>query len=704
MDNLKGYEPGDSSSQDTLTFDGTDSNWPSWNWKLKSILETYGSARGSPNDYLSAPRSKVVTERLAKAGVLPSSSSSASSSTSSSSSTSAPSASSSAGTTTSSTSTSTTLTTASASTTTTSEAVKKAAKLREEITREADRQYRICTRLLVKGLRKRAIQLVQGLPHDDPYAIYQRFVSEFDGQGRATKLSLYHKANTIRLAPGESVYILVSKLDDIFRKLSDLKERLSEDYKIGALLNALPNKPVFQTFKSAILTSDKDDWTYAQVCERLALCGEQEHRDQLQVPSDGAFASLPGGGRGGKRPSRSKQRKKPLGACPNCRKEGHWAKFCPAPCGLCSGSNHERRRCPRFARNKAHPSSSTPRSSSNSRVQEPSFKATTSWLVADSTFAVPQSDSSISYLDSGTSRHMVGEAVPLTDITPRVSSVRTAGKELLHLDKSATGHIDIVNEDGQDSSVRLTDSIVNPHLGNANLVSISKLDRLGYKTLMANQQVKIYPPDTQIHVDGKAYACGSLTRNGLYALDQPAMANYTTPKLGVGAPMKLPTKVLHRRFGHVGPKTLGQLQKLYSISPGGKSEPLCDTCAMGKAKRKPFRKAAHFERCAKSGEGWHLDLFMLRIKTLRHERYILLAFDDQSRFARCWRLQTKDQQLACFKELKAWSEAQTGLKIKLVRTDGEWRSNEWLRLKAQAGFEHNPTLTPWWNEAVALSL
>ena len=324
--------------------------------------------------------------------------------------------------------------------------MKKAAKLREEITREADRQYRICTRLLVKGLRKRAIQLVQGLPHDDPYAIYQRCVSEFDGQGRATKLSLYHKANTIRLAPGESVYILVSKLDDIFRKLSDLKERLSEDYKIGALLNALPNKPVFQTFKSAILTSDKDDWTYAQVCERLALCGEQEHRDQLQVPSDGAFASLPGGGPGGKRPSRSKQRKKPLGACPNCRKEGHWAKFCPAPCGLCSGSNHERRRCPRFARNKAHPSSSTPRSSSNSRVQEPSFKATTSWLVADSTFAVPQSDSSISYLDSGTSRHMVGEAVPLTDITPRVSSVRTAGKELLHLDKSATGHIDIVNE------------------------------------------------------------------------------------------------------------------------------------------------------------------------------------------------------------------------------------------------------------------
>ena len=356
MDNLKGYEPGDSSSQDTLTFDGTDSNWPSWNSKLKSILETYGSARGSPNDYLSAPRSKVVTERLAKAGVLPSSSSSASSSTSSSSSTTAPSASSSASTTTSSTSISTTLTTASASTTTTSEAVKKAAKLREEITREADRQYRICTRLLVKGLRKRAIQLVQGLPHDDPYAIYQRFVSEFDGQGRATKLSLYHKANTIRLAPGESVYILVSKLDDIFRKLSDLKERLSEDYKIGALLNALPNKPVFQTFKSAILTSDKDDWTYAQVCERLALCGEQEHRDQLQVPSDGAFASLPGGGCGGKRPSRSKQRKKPLGACPNCRKEGHWAKFCPAPCGLCPGSNHERRRCPRFARNKAQPS------------------------------------------------------------------------------------------------------------------------------------------------------------------------------------------------------------------------------------------------------------------------------------------------------------------------------------------------------------
>ena len=68
------------------------------------------------------------------------------------------------------------------------------------------------SRLVTAHVTARHLDNISPAVHDDPYAIYQRFVSEFDGQGRATKLSLYHKANTIRLAPGESVYILVSKL------------------------------------------------------------------------------------------------------------------------------------------------------------------------------------------------------------------------------------------------------------------------------------------------------------------------------------------------------------------------------------------------------------------------------------------------------------------------------------------------------------
>ena len=60
-------------------------------------------------------------------------------------------------------------------------------------------------------------------------------------------------------------------------------------------------------------------------------------------------------------------------------------------------------------------------------------------------------------------------------------------------------------------------------------------------------------------------------------------------------------------------------------------------------------------------------------------------------FVRCFPSRRKNEQIDCFRELQNWSKTQTGNKIKIIRTDGEWSSNEFKQIKKQSGFEHKLT-------------
>ena len=72
-------------------------------------------------------------------------------------------------------------------------------------------------------------------------------------------------------------------------------------------------------------------------------------------------------------------------------------------------------------------------------------------------------------------------------------------------------------------------------------------------------------------------------------------------------------------------------------------------------------------------------------------RYFLFATDDASRFVRCFPMKRKNEQVTSFLELQAWSKTQTGNVIKMIRSDGEWASNEFKMIKTKSGFEHKMT-------------
>ena len=53
----------------------------------------------------------------------------------------------------------------------------------------------------------------------------------------------------------------------------------------------------------------------------------------------------------------------------------------------------------------------------------------------------------------------------------------------------------------------------------------------------------------------------------------------------------------------------------------------------------------------------------------------------------------KGDQIDCFKKLYAWVDTHQGVKIKWVRTDGDWTTTEWTKFKEEKGIEQYQTTT-----------
>jgi hypothetical protein len=64
--------------------------------------------------------------------------------------------------------------------------------------------------------------------------------------------------------------------------------------------------------------------------------------------------------------------------------------------------------------------------------------------------------------------------------------------------------------------------------------------------------------------------------------------------------------------------------------------------------------------------------------TSRGNRYFLLLVDDLSRYMRVAAIRSKDHAMAVIKDIQAWAEGESGLKLKALHTDhrGEFTTME----------------------------
>jgi hypothetical protein len=219
-----------------------------------------------------------------------------------------------------------------------------------------------------------------------------------------------------------------------------------------------------------------------------------------------------------------------------------------------------------------------------------------------------------------------------------------------------------------------------------NIVSIGQLDEVGYKIKIDDGVMRIREPGGQL-----------LARvpweNRLYLI-----------RIRMAQPVCLAVRGRddevawrwHERFSHVNMAALRKLawEKLVRGLPElGQVERVCEACQAGKQRRTSFSAQAEY-RARERLELVHGDLCgPIMPATPRGNRYFLLLVDDLSRYMWVAAIPSKDRVAAAIKEIQAWTEGESGVKLRALRTDrgGEFTSIEFAEYCAADGVHRQHT-------------
>ena len=240
------------------------------------------------------------------------------------------------------------------------------------------------------------------------------------------------------------------------------------------------------------------------------------------------------------------------------------------------------------------------------------------------------------------------------------------------------GAVDVIALDK--NVIRLNNVLFVPDLS-ANLFSVSKATTHGFKTQFCKKECKISK-------NGEVLISANLIGN-IYrvALKPPIQSNENTPIAALASSVDI--NVWHQRLAHLNfdsirklsnGAALGLMLKNSSISP-------CETCALGKMCRKPYK--ANPKRAKDLLEIVHTDLCYVSPRSNTKAQYFLTFLDDHSRRATVYYLKTKDEVFDKFVLYKNYVENETGAKIKCIQSDNgrEYINQKMLRYLDNCGIK-----------------
>lgn len=152
----------------------------------------------------------------------------------------------------------------------------------------------------------------------------------------------------------------------------------------------------------------------------------------------------------------------------------------------------------------------------------------------------------------------------------------------------------------------------------------------------------------------------------------------------------------HRCFGHLSYKGLNHLSISHRVTDLPLTNPIdkiCKGCLASRQNRKQFLQKSE-SRSSKLAEKVHSDLMgPMQVPSLGGSRYVLVFTDDHSQKSWAFFLKGKDETFMKFHEFKARIEAETGNKIRILRTDhgGDYLSNEFKDFCKQHGIAQELT-------------
>lgn len=441
----------------------------------------------------------------------------------------------------------------------------------------------------------------------------------------SNKVRIMREICSLKLSEGGDAELHISRMTELFAKLSALGEKLSDNWVVAMLLSSLPRS--YDTLITALETRPENDLTISLVQSKLL---EENQKKSKQLPSETALKSA----------AESRSFKK---------------NFNTVECFFCKKKGHQKRDCRQYKDwlNK------NPQKQVNT-VQEQNFVFTTPHEKFSSEWIV----------DSGASCHISREKQSFVNLNVNArGQVMVGNGASISAEGRGECRIQFINEDNVPSSEILSDVYYIPKM-TGNLLSVRQLAEKGYDLMFTST-------GCEINKNGKNLAVADM-RSGLYYLrTQDSINTAVNHKHNEHC-----IHSLHQKFGHRDPEAIrsmvsaNMMDNLKLVECGIIQK--CEVCLQGKFARLPFPKKSNSQSVA-PGDLVHTDVCgPMRTGSASGKRYFVTFIDDYSRYCFVYFLKNKSEVYDKLKEFVAMFRTQFGSTPKVIRSDrgGEYTGHE----------------------------
>ena len=483
---------------------------------------------------------------------------------------------------------------------------------------------------------------------EDPVAVWKKLQNQFQKKTWANKLALRRRLHALVLKDGESVQDHVKTMTELFNELAIVGGAIEDEDQVVYLLASLPDS--FNTLVTALEASEAVPQMEV-VIERLLHTERKQKEKSSSDPS-------------AEKAMTTKRQFKGRGPqCGYCKRYGHIQKNC-------------------YDRIKVEETKAKQETGKGKR-----FKSNKVGLVACHALGVQDSTDDW-IVDSGATCHICNSEALFDELEPLSKPQKVTLGDGRTLEAMGVGAVEVKLNlpDGKSRVGRLSEVLFVPTLA-YNLLSVAKATEAG-------KMVKF--GETQGHViDDRGEVVAVASRNGsLYYLRCEPLRSEQVNSASLIANEEL----WHRRFGHLGERSLCKLKKDelvhgFNYDTSKKAE-FCESCVSGKIHRSPFPKDGR-ERAKEPLGLIHSDVCgKINTKSLGHAEYFVSFVDDQTHYTWIYAIKHKHEVFQTFVEWKRVVEKSSGHRVKKLRTDngGEYTSAEFESYLKKEGIEHQFTI------------
>ncbi|KAF5788317.1 putative RNA-directed DNA polymerase [Helianthus annuus] len=476
------------------------------------------------------------------------------------------------------------------------------------------------------------------IPDSENAKEYLNSVEEqFKGSSKAHASSLILKMLTTKYEGTSGVREHIMMMSDMAHKLKGLDMEISDGFLVHFIMTSLPAR--FNAFKINYNTQ-KDKWSMSEL---IAMCVQEEERLKLEQPKVAYIATTKSVKRKGNFKGESSKVQKTNSntvSSPNVSKGQSRCKFC-------HNKGHLQRDCSKFKE----------------------------WLAKKGTYAFMIIESfninvpiNTWWVDSGSMVHVTNSTqgfLTIQRLERNQRTLRTGGGEELEVE--AIGTMQLIMKNGH--CIKLYDTLYVPKI-TRNLVSVSKLDNVGFEVLHGHGKVTI-------SLNSQVLGCGYLDGN-LYKLELDDSFSKSLLSYNVNEKinkrkrkrkhdLETSSKLWHRRLGHISRDRMIRLVKDGELPDLDFSDfGTCVECIKGKKTNKIKKGATRSSRLL---ELIHTDICGPFPPGITGHTSFITFIDDYSRYMYLYLIKEKSESLEMFKTFKAEVENQLSRKIKVVRSD-----------------------------------